>query len=649
MKDPFDRDDRPAFKKLSATMKWHPRLLAGRLPSFLVDYWVVHFRGSDPLPLAKVVDRLYFSVFFNYSDRSMVVPSVVKGETLAILTPDRKIAVAAVTYEARSGCVVIFFLATLNSFECTGMASHLLSLLFHLIRSGLSTGKRQVEVYLKANPKNESTYRFYENRGFVPMEESASFPQPLMVSFAREDDDEGSPLKDYLLPSSELQWLMKVYKASYVFSKVETVIYDRFFTNPYSIDWDGDPSVYAHLPGGLLLKQLDHCAPDDSSALNHKVFQERDITDRDSVLSPLPGNCPVRVNWLPRCNMLAHRWVDDDIFGLIIAWLQRNAKARIWTECLTIVQVSLMRHISMMHYLFHEYSTAKAMAATGGGDNAYFFNPDIDNDMFMDASIPVMRFIFQNRALFINPYIAFLVEDEVDRTWSTFITLNAGQIGVDQPKDEEAVCGYVHLVPMSQCGGANDDDDDDDDGAVSKTTCVFFLMLAYHVLNSDHPPKSGSQQISHPHLSEDQAIWFQSIEEFDNNIGMRLKEDFGYKEPTLPQSRFVKLSPPPNYPLRTHSHPHMDRLYAFMFLIDFCVSIATAAPIVWGKQVNRKGEVYELSGLGGVLPIVGESRPFIETLTVSMMQVVDRIAATQLGASRTAAEEYFFSGQKAQR
>ena len=221
------------------------------------------------------------------------------------------------------------------------------------------------------------------------------------------------------------------------------------FYNPYSTYWlaDNNPSAYAHLPGKLSLNQIDHCAPYDSRLLSRDVFSTKDdALDPDS--PSFPGNSyPVCVRWQTRCMRTAdHPLMDEEFFALVIAWLQRHRNTRIWAFCLKIVPVSIMRDLSTMQFLFHKNCNAKVLLLD---TSSSLFHPVIDIALFMDASIPVMCIILESKDLFIKPYIAFLAEEYMAHLWTCLISFNGGQIGVDQPKEKEHVCGYLHFSPIS--------------------------------------------------------------------------------------------------------------------------------------------------------------------------------------------------------
>jgi hypothetical protein len=112
----------------------------------------------------------------------------------------------------------------------------------------------------------------------------------------------------------------------------------------------------------------------------------------------------------------------------------------------------------------------------------------------------------------------------------------------------------------------------------------------------------------------------------------------------LRASKFLRLSLPLAYlliKLPVETIATMNRLYAFLFLLDFCTSIATSASIIWedGRVVPNLYQ-FELSGMGKALPAsVGELYAFMRKLLLRFSQLVDRVAETQL-PSRTVAKEF---------
>jgi GNAT superfamily N-acetyltransferase len=639
------------YLRFGSELALHPRIPdEDDLPSFLNDYCVVHFAGNEELN--HYVARFFFLIFTPEVDRNMVFPSLSLGETLAILTPDRKTVVAALTYVKSSGDAVILFFATSPLFQRTGMGSFLLSLLYDAVYTRTKKDKSisSITFYLKASEGSEA-WDFYDRRGFKLMS-PVSFPPHLVDAFPKEDDNtltgyleddeegfasEVKDLKDdeeFCFEDEEpprFTWLRRVYDSSYKFSKVKTIINHRFFSNPYSSDWSDDVSVYAHLPGKLSLRSLQRCAPDSHEVLNNRqVFGETSDLDMESLFSLPPGYPPVRVNWVSRCFSVALHPVDAECIDLVIAWLQRHTTATIWKDRVTIVPVSIMRDLAMMQYLYQQYFYAEAQ---GWETSSGLFHPEFDDAKFMDASIPVMHFIIENKELFTKPYIAFLVEEECQHSWSCYISVNAGLFGRSehQPLVEGPVCGYVHFEPR----GVQTTKVEILAGQAARRACSFFLMLAYHFSNCEDPGFKNTAQFV--------------------DILQKISCRFGFNESERENaSKFVRLSPPLDYVLHSFLHPsETDIYYSFAFLIDFCVSVAASSnpTIVWGKgvgevstwtrEVENFGLLFELPGCGKVPPDRVEIlKPWIDKLIVSMMQVIDRIAATQLQGSRTEAPEY---------
>ena len=194
MRDPFDNKDCPVFKNMSSMVKWHPRIRKDELPSWLADFAVGHVKGAHPTSQSDAVHHLFFTVFDDLDDCSLMMPAIHKGETIAVFTPNRDIAVSALTFVECSSAVVVFFLATDASYRNIGMASFLLHLLHHKI---CMRRKTEVEVDLKTNPVgNKDTFEWYQySCDFVPVW-NPKFPIPLEECFSVEVDD--SPFRTIL-------------------------------------------------------------------------------------------------------------------------------------------------------------------------------------------------------------------------------------------------------------------------------------------------------------------------------------------------------------------------------------------------------------------------------------------------------------------
>ena len=120
------------------------------------------------------------------------------------------------------------------------------------------------------------------------------------------------------------------------------------------------------------------------------------------------------------------------------------------------------------------------------------------------------------------------------------------------------------------------------------------------------------------------APWFQNIDEFAELFnGKHVKFDVGYHPTMLQASKFLRLSLPLAYlliKLPVETMATMNRLYAFLFLLDFCTSIATLASIIWGDgRVVPNLDQFELSGMGKALPVlVSELHAFMNKMLLSI-------------------------------
>ena len=87
--------------------------------------------------------------------------------------------------------------------------------------------------------------------------------------------------------------------------------------------------MYTHLPGNMSLRQLEHCAPNDSASFllsRYYVFATMSSPREDAIdhdfLSLLPGNAPVRLSRVTRCLITTEATMDEELFlALVIAWL----------------------------------------------------------------------------------------------------------------------------------------------------------------------------------------------------------------------------------------------------------------------------------------------------------------------------------------
>ena len=496
--DPFDNMEGTVWKKFVDLLKWHPFFRNDDFPMWLEDYWIVRIVSaqSENQLCRSAVHYLYHSVFENATDRVGISAALRKGETIAVLKPDKKTAISAITFFEKQKNVVVLFLATIPDLENHGMASFLLRMLFQTVRSrSYSSSSEDISIYLLANEtENVTAWAWYQKRGFLVEQGTPSFHPAFMQAFSEEP--ENSPLRDYLVHTAGLTWLHKEAEASDFFKSVVERIKHRFYRNPDSNDC---PSVYAILPGKLTLHELDNCAP-DGGTYSSKLLLDNVFTEKPNLLQPRvvdddPGmqegaqlrrDIPVSVCWTDRCfSVSGDHSFDGDFFDVIIAWLLRRPTAYIWTDCLTIIPINIMREVSKMQNLFDAYSQTKLLYAE---NTTGIFHPTIDCHRFMEASIPVMRYILQNKNLFIKHHIA-LLSPSLDFSWTCVIAVNAGAVKTNVNATEclRETCGFLICDPNDSCQESE---------AFPPPQCSFFLMLAFMVLNGEKNPPNASKKKS---------------------------------------------------------------------------------------------------------------------------------------------------------
>ena len=104
---PLQGEDRTLFCKVEHVLPYHPLIHPNfDLPEFLRHYWVVYDTGSSP-NVTLPVHSLYHFIFENVHDREALLPALTKGETIAILNPDKSNAISAITFAAAGDSCVI--------------------------------------------------------------------------------------------------------------------------------------------------------------------------------------------------------------------------------------------------------------------------------------------------------------------------------------------------------------------------------------------------------------------------------------------------------------------------------------------------------------------------------------------------------------
>ena len=669
-RDPFHGAERPAYKTFIKLEKWHPRIPTGQLPPFLHDYCCVHFIGGEreSQSLFSCVHKLYHDMFNDPSDRKSMVYQVKTGETIALLTKDRSEAVSSLTFVEVSGSVVILWFGTKPNYQGIGMATFLLTVLYGVVSSRVMKDVL-VDVYLKANrAANSAAWTFYERRGFVEMSKSkAGFPPALFRYFGNQP----SALSEYLAPSKDLVWVWKQFTKEDLNKILEknddgTIkpLNKRLITNPTSND---SPSVYAILPGNMTIAEAEHCHPSYESKCSTLADRLWYPPHADDELGneTLTGTT-VALNWITRCfTPREEGFLDSQYLGIVLAWIQRHPKAKVWEDTVTIVPPVIMESVSKMLKLFQEFeksrdaevaaycavndsSTALAGASV---DTSHLFHPEFDERSFMVASIPVVKFILDNKhVLQKTRYIAMLAQDDTDYSWSCFISINAQRIGRKKENKEESTinneCGYILFDSTLTAT--------DSRKPIQQT---FFLRLLYMILYE--PLKPRKEEPVPPWQNAVTAPWFQCMFEFRVRLGKRRKDkpkyNFGFCinnsediEDDTTMGRLLEFKLDKKYFLLRKTAPvtkpaiekakHESALMALIFFLDFFIS-ASNNDLLY-RSDEEKGEPF-ITGLGSTLPLTKKSlAAYIKETQVRIIQVIDRISSTQLGPLRNETTEY---------
>jgi hypothetical protein len=112
----------------------------------------------------------------------------------------------------------------------------------------------------------------------------------------------------------------------------------------------------------------------------------------------------------------------------------------------------------------------------------HIFDVRIDRKRFMEAAIPVVKYILQNKQLFTKHFIAFAAQDDEDCSWTAVIAMNCGEI---DKKDKGKKRGYF----MLDSSGRRKPED-------PPSQCRFFLKLAHHWILCAPPITITEKKIS---------------------------------------------------------------------------------------------------------------------------------------------------------
>ena len=637
--DPFDGLERPAMKNMIDMMMWHNRMLPKQLPTFLHEFRVIHFLGAEKKHDADFsVYELYHCLLESHSDRNSLSACISKGETIAIWEKEQPTAISAITFLQRENSVLVLFLATLVEYQNAGMCTFLLSIMQQVVKCRES--RDEVNVFLKANPKdNEAAWKYYKGRKFAEMEEDPkAFPKALTDCFANEVDD--SPLKDYLGFSKDLKWLTICLTREY-FALPSDVhqkgVKARLFYNPTD-NTIRAPCLYATLPGNMTYDEVVHCKPNYSQYTEEfwdaKAFHPSTHTqNKESYEGPT-----ARLTWIERCLGRKGDSLSSHLLGLALGWLQRYSKAEIWST-MTIIPTAIMTDVFVMETVFASFiegrihirklPQAKRTKAENRDLSKHIFHFNIDTKRFMKASVPVVEYILQNKALFAKPFIAMAAQNYKDYSWSAFVAVNCDRNG---NKERDPRCGYFLFDPTRTR-----------DPRDPPMQCKFFLKLAYMILKDEKVV----------------ALCFTTLQKFYKaftnqslNFGCVINDNDN-ERCDIEDGRFNQLNLPSDYMFSsttgqaTMGQEKLERersgIKSLIFIHDFGtmvhdVTFDNSGDVKGGITFDDNGVV---SGMGRQLPRSKKMfNQLIREVHMSLYQLTDRIASTQMGSVREESEEY---------
>ena len=559
------------------------------IPQWLKDFEVVSFDGDD-LTMVKAVHKLYHIVLDNIIDRNHMASALAVGMTFAIVRPspmgsptgDKQIAVAAITFAAIGGKVLVLYIGIDPKYQNSGFGSQLLKMMGVFLRCGAEEDPEQDDkqvfsVFLFANEmQNQKAWKFYQRRGFEPA--------PPLLSESIQEFIDDAQLKEFVFQDSEdlkLLCLQDIDSMNFGYASLAKVPI-CFLLDPER-PMHGkveDPMVYALFPGTLSLADWNHCGDQLLLYQQLHVFQEHN-TGPVGVFKGYPKSQFV-VSWSSRTEIKTGQTILNPAISMLLAWIQRDGEASIWKNRVTLIPTCVMMPLWNMHFLLQRYLQSLLYIDEEFADmKRATFHPEFDNERFMECATIIMKYIWANREeLFAKPYIVMFGED-LNMDWTCFLSVNAGTIDSvgEKYKGGQMVCGFMLFDPMADDGVFQNRPINGDD------PYLFFLTLARHVLKTvETQPGEAFDDIS-------KFVEFFNQAEF--SFGERYQESFNDRNDFHGDPRFVQLAIPIDYPVRLHEDVvHYSKFASIIFFIDFCVSVAEKdfrwGPCSTGGGLNAK-------------------------------------------------------------
>ena len=224
-----------------------------------------------------------------------------------------------------------------------------------------------------------------------------------------------------------------------------------------------DASIYAQLPGNLLLDDAEQCG-EGLSLLEGgcNCFKTTDALQLGQPMTPQLQYYKAFLPWCERLRVCAGKpfWgASHRATSIALAWLSRNPSLQLWKERMTVVPPSVGSDVSKAYSFFQQYLLRTDMIANGESpDKAdLIFHPSYDAGRFAECMRMVCRFILYHPEIMTNQLMAlFLPGNHIHHPTTCIVAINPGKFDGDDTTPislDKPVCGFLHFNPV-----ANDED-----------------------------------------------------------------------------------------------------------------------------------------------------------------------------------------------
>jgi hypothetical protein len=261
-------------------------------------------------------------------------------------------AVAALTYTHVGSEVVILLLAVDPVFQKAGFGTHLLMLLGKCL---LHRDRKTFKFFVLANERhNKQAWSFYTARGLKPSRNE--LPVKLQEYFQQQLATElGRPALE-----NGLKWLSftSFTEEFNIGPRTRQHVSPLFVLNPCQSTSPKsglveDEMVYAQFPGKLSLAESNWCGHELALIKHPKLFETATVEQLQAVTVGIFDGFPKQemvVSWRSRADITPGVTMLNPAITLLIAWLQRDPSAPIWSKQVTLVPQCVMTPLWTMHF-----------------------------------------------------------------------------------------------------------------------------------------------------------------------------------------------------------------------------------------------------------------------------------------------------------